>query len=508
MNRMSKAFALAVAALFLAGAAATSQDLPKAQRKTITPAARQVRVTNMGQQLNSYADDFAPVMMGNGKVMYFTSGRSGAQDIFSAVSQGGSWSEPLALGSGVNTGDPEGGVSITPDGHWMVFAGCDRDDSYGDCDLYMAEYLGGAWRNITNLGAVVNSESWDSQPSISPDGLTIYFASNRPGGQGGTDIWMTTRNFGGEWQEPKNMGFAVNTIGNEASPYISIDNKTFFFSSDYHPGIGGMDMYVAKRSGNTWSTPENAGTPLNSEKDDYFYSLQWGSDNIFFASDRDGGQGGMDIYVGVPNPFQPSAVTAVNGKVTDATSGTPLGAVITVSDIVTNEPIASFYSDDMDGSYTVVLQPGKSYAVTAQAPGYLFYSDRVDVPVDAPNNTLRKDIKMSKELTRLLVYFDFDKAVLQRESNVDLDNAAKWLKANPDLRVELSGHTDNVGTQEYNLKLSSDRASAVKEYLVRKGVDGTRIVAKGYGMEQPVANNDTEEGRARNRRVEFRVIAK
>ncbi|MAT40033.1 MAG: hypothetical protein CL946_10565 [Ectothiorhodospiraceae bacterium] len=475
-------------------------------RRIISPESHSITVRNLGPNINSPADDFSPVVLSGGRVMYFTSDRTGNHDIYSAVEQGTNWSQPADVGSGLNTGNHEGGVAITPDGHWMVFVGCDRPDGQGDCDLYMAEYLGGTWRNVFNLGSEINSDGWESQPTISPDGMVIYFASDRDGGQGGTDIWMSTRTFGGEWQEPVNLGPVINTSGNEAAPYIAIDGKTLFFSSDQHPGIGGMDMYVTKKTGAVWSPPQHTGTPLNSEYDDYFYALQRGTDNVFYASDKPGGSGGLDLHVGKPNPFPPSAVTAVIGKVTDAVSGDPLGAVLTVSDIITNEPVATFHSDDINGDYTVILHPGKSYAITSQAPGYLFYSDRIDVPIDAPNNTVTKNIKMSKELTRLLVYFDFDKANLKPESYVDLDVAAAWLKSNPNLKIELAGHTDNVGSKDYNKRLSQERADATREYLVRKGINPARVRSVGYGMEQPIASNETEEGRALNRRVEMKVI--
>jgi len=193
------------------------------------------------------------------------------------------------------------------------------------------------------------------------------------------------------------------------------------------------------------------------------------------------------------------------GIVSDGKNKTPVGATLTVRDMSSNEIVSTFHSDDTDGSYVVVLQPGRSYAITAEAPGYLFYSERFDVPRDAANTTIRKNIEMTRDLVRLLVYFDFDKSTLQPESKVDMERAAQWLKANPDKRVELAGHTDNIGTPEYNKRLSHERARAVMDYLVSKGISQSRMTANGYGPDQPIATNDTEEGRALNRRVEFRV---
>ena len=472
-------------------------------RQIITPKSYPVSITNMGEGINSSKDDFSPLVLGNGRVIYFTSNREGDQNIYSAVSSGYTWGEPVNIGPSLNTNENDGSGAMTPDGHWVVFTGCDRDGGLGDCDLYMAEYSGGTFRNVKNL-TTVNSPGWDSQPSLSVDGNTMYFASDRPGGSGGTDIWMSKRS-GGDWGVPVNLGTNVNTEGEEMSPNIAADNRTMYFSSNGHPGVGGYDIYVTKSAGSSWASPENAGSPINTADDELFYTTQLGTDNVYFASSRPGGSGGLDIYLGVPNPFPPNAVTAVIGTVTDEKTKAAVGATLTVRDIKTSEVISTFHSNDQDGNYVVVLQPGKTYAITAEAPGYLFYSDRFDVPRDAINTTVRKNIEMTRDVVRLLVYFDFDKTELQSESYVDLDRAVQFLKDNPKMRGELAGHTDNVGTREYNIKLSSDRARAVMDYMVGKGVSPSRLTAKGYAFDEPVTVNDTEEGRAQNRRVEFRV---
>ena len=257
-----------------------------------------------------------------------------------------------------------------------------------------------------------------------------------------------------------------------------------------------------------WTSPQHIGTPINSEYDDYFCSLRLNSDDLYFASNRPGGSGDLDIYLAVPNPLPPSGVTTVIGQVTDSRSDSPVGAALTVRDVASNKIMSTFYSDEVDGNYVAVLQPGKSYIITSEAPGYLFYSERFDVPADSENDMIRKDISMTRDIVRLLVYFDFDKATLQPASYIDLDRAVDWLKANATVKVELAGHTDNVGTRDYNKKLSQDRAQSVLDYLVQKGVSPPRLSARGYGMESPIATNDTDEGRALNRRVEFRVVSR
>ncbi|MBR9974927.1 MAG: PD40 domain-containing protein [Bacteroidetes bacterium] len=505
MKHYTRITLLLCLAMFLAPALRAQDEKPL--RPVIIPDSYDISIRSVSP-LNSSDNDFAPMLLGNGRIMYFTSDREGDQNIYTAMQGGGNWEQVQEAGPELNTSGDEGGTTVTPDGHWMVFTGCDRDDSFGDCDLYIAEYVDGSWRNVKNLGPNVNSPAWDSQPTISPDGLMLFFVSERPGGLGGTDLWMTKRSFGGDWSPAVNLGRTVNTTGDEFAPHIAADNATLYFSSDMHPGIGGQDVYRSKRAGSGWSSPQHLGTPVNSEYDDYFCSLKLNSEDMYFSSNRGSSGGDLDVFLAIPNPLPPGAVTTVIGSVTDSQNGTPIEATLTVRDIQSNEILSSFRSDANDGSYVVVLQPGRTYVITAEAPEYLFYSDRFDVPADSKNNSVRKDVKMTRDLVRLLVYFDFDKATLQPTSAVDLDRAVEWLKANPSVKVELAGHTDNVGAKDYNKKLSRERAQSVLDYLVSKGVAPQRLAAQGFGMEQPITTNDTEEGRAMNRRVEFRVVSR
>lgn len=469
----------------------------------------EVVITNM-EPLNTSDDDFAANIGASGHLLYFTSTRSsgkGGQDLFVALKAGSAWTSISPMES-LNTSDNEGSSTISPDGQTMVFAAIDRSGGKGDADLYTSSLKNGAWTEPTNM-TDINTDDWESQPSLSPDGNTLYFVSNRPGGQGGSDVWQSTRQGNGTWGTPENLGSTVNTPFDEMSPSIAQDGTTLYFASNGHPSIGGFDIFVSRKKGSTWSKPRNLGTPVNSTSNENFYSAQIGTKNATFTSDRSGGKGGMDIYSAVPNPELPNPTTVVTGVVSDFASHAPLGARITISDLKTGKKTSSFRSDDQTGEYAVVLNAGHSYAITAESPNHLFYSDRFDVPAQMDND---RQIAQNIELqpvggsVRLLVYFDFNKTDLTDESTSELDRVLAMMTDSMEMRIDLAGHTDNVGKKDYNDQLSLNRANAVKTWLVAHGIAEPRITTHGYGMMRPVALNDTEEGRAKNRRVEFHIL--
>ena len=468
-------------------------------------------------------DDFAPAYTYRDRSLYFTStredaeGEDGQQRIYvtrrsGQVEKGLDFSEPEGTGAELMQARHVGSATLLQDGLMMVFAAYRWDSDGGTLkgegrtDLYVAEWRDGTWTNVANLGPVINTEAWDSQPAIAVDGRTLYFASDREGGYGGTDLYFSRRTATG-WTAPENLGSGINTEFNETAPTIAPDGARFYFSSDRPEGAGGFDVYTAMRSGATagaWGSVTNFGLPVNSEFDEYHFVAEPNSRNGFFASNR---EGNLDIFLAYPNPFPPEAQVIVSGKVYDEQTGLPVEASVTVSDLESGEVIAEFRSDNVDGEYTVILARGHRYSITADAPGYVFYSDEYRVAADlAQGEELRKDIPLRQDATRLLIFFDYDRADLKRESVPELRRAVEWLKENPDIRVEIGGHTDSVGSAEYNRDLSRRRAESVRNWFIREGVEAARLIATGYGEERPVADNGTEGGRARNRRVEMRVI--
>lgn len=456
---------------------------------------------------NSTNDDFGTTFTRNGKTMFFTSERnsSSKQKIFSSSFNTDSWSSPDVLNSDINSGKQNGSVTLTPDGQYMIFAAFKHDVSgEGRTDLYSARKIRGDWDEIQNLGMVINSEYWDSQPCLTADGNTLYFVSDRPGGMGGTDIYTSTRTREG-WTKPQNLGSSINSSSDEMSPFIGPDNTTFYYASNKSGGSGGFDIYISKLNNNSFSQPINA-APVNSAGNEYFYSASANSDVAYFSSDRPGGKGNLDIYTIVPNPYKFDGVVNVEGVVYDNNTRKPIGASIIVTDIKTKKKVAELRSDDIDGSYYVILQAGRTYSITVSKKDYMFYSERYEVPKNEKGHTEKKDIYLSPTDTRLLIFFDFNKFDLSDESFNDLDNLVGYLNEYPSVKISIEGHTDDVGEADYNKKLSLDRANSAKNYIVQNGIEKDRIKTAGYGEEKPLVNDKTDDARKQNRRVEVKVI--
>ena len=500
-------------------------------------------VENLGENVNSAWNDYAPAVTANG-TLFFTSRRPNPKrldygdDVYRVNHTNKEWEKPQYLSDMINTPESEGAISISPDGRTLYVALCSQPDGFGACDLYVAEWneKGTEWskvRNVNNLEGKdlrmtkrvdnfdqINTSYWESQPSISPDGQTLYFCSDRPGGYGGTDIWLSKKMEDGTWGRPVNLGPDVNTKGDERTPSIAFDNHTLYYASDGIPdgergkAAGGFDLYVTQFKGSRWTRPMNLGYPINSKDDDVFISSTLTGDTLYYASNRSGGYGGFDLYMLLTPPIIPDAVVVVNGVVTDVETGRPLASTpVTIEDQGTGEVMVKYQSLE-SGQYTFILPAGKEYRISAEQKGYIFKSELFEVPELTTYRSLTKNIALDPippvisvpPKTNLTVLFDFDKSDLRPESKPELDRAMRFILQNPGRRFEISAHTDNLGTEEYNLDLSERRASSVRKYLVDHGVPGDIIIAKGYGESQPIDDNGTPQGRQRNRRVELTVI--
>ncbi|MDH7514966.1 MAG: OmpA family protein [Bacteroidota bacterium] len=484
-------------------------------------------VNNLGPQVNSPYDDYAPAPIGNR--LYFTSNRPTVEgyiqgdDIWFSDIEAGAYTPALNFGGTINSTNDEGAVHFTPDGGTVFFTRCWREDGKGDADIYTAAVEAPAdWQKLKNLGDGVNTKYWDSHVSLSPDGNELYFASDRPGGHGGTDIWVSRRLRSGAWGPAKNLGPTINTSGDEKSPFMHISGDSLFFASNGHSGLGGFDIFVSVRDAKRgWKPPVNIGRPFNSAGDDLFFRVTGSEDTVLLASNRNGGYGGLDLYAVTKHMFKnPARHTWY--------------LLITVRDTVNKRTVSSArlviapegeVPDTLrsggDGRVRIATNPNRRYRVSVSAPNYLETAQAVKVPqmdpgeyrvsvVLQPVKTDTPRVEGKKPAEVPTVYFEFDKADVRPEYARQLDRLfedvlKKLIAGNVDFEVQLDAHTDDYGTEEYNIALSRRRGEAVSKYLSSKGVPRSVIVMNAYGETRPVAPNDTEEGRQLNRRVEVFV---
>lgn len=473
--------------------------------------------------INSTSDDYAPQIDPTGTKLYFTSQRKSkfgrstptdgnyGEDVYYMERSGDKWGEPILLPEPINSGNNDFGSTFSGDGQTMVYVRCGANESIGGCDLYITQLDGDRWGAPMNMGNVVNSKEWDSQPSISADGTKIIFTSERDGGYGASDLYLVEKNPFGDWGVPQNLGPIINTPFVEKSPYLAPDGKTLYFSSLGHPGFGGFDLFKSTFEDLKWSKPVNLGRPLNSEGDDNYFTISASGEQAYFSSTRSG-LGKTDLFqIDIPESLRPQPTVIIKGIVTDAKSHKPISAWVLVEDIVTGDLIATNKSNSQSGDYLVVLPAGRNYSVTANKDGFFFYSQNFDVPQNARYQELKKDIELKpiEKGTKVVlnnIFFESGKAELKPESYLELAKAVDLLKTNPSMKVEIGGHTDNVGSDETNMKLSHERAKAVMDFMIKAGVAANRMQAKGYGETQPVASNDTDAGRQANRRTEFVIL--
>ncbi len=497
------------------------------------------QIRNLGNGINTRSGEFQPLPTADGGQLYFTGmnrpGGVRGEDIFVSELEGNAWGRATGVQGKINTNDHEFGTAVSADGNrFMLFA--NRRQGPGRGDLFYSDLTREGWGELVPFKAPVNSPFWDCDGYLTSDGNAIIFASDRPGGTGwyrrkdlsshgegwgNSDLWVSLRTADG-WSEPINLGTNVNTPFAERSPFLHPDGKTLYFSSSGHAGFGDLDIYKVTRldenSWTKWSEPVNLGKQVNSVGADWGYKVSTAGDVAYYAANKlSGGFGGSDLYaISIPEELRPEPVATIRGIVTDP-DGNPLVADIKWENLADGQNIGQLKTDPVKGNYFITVPLGKNYGYYAEKEGYYPVSNNVDLTnekgfVNITENIVLVPVKKIAEegvAVRINnIFFDVDEAELHLESRAELDRLAQLIKLYPNAKVEISGHTDSKASSEYNQRLSERRAQAVVDYLISVGGNRKLLVAKGYGETKPVAGNDTEEGRAMNRRVEFRFLKK
>ena len=509
-----------------------------------------IKPINMGPGINTTDPEYFPTITVDGRTILFTREllsmispeakknpyARGQEDFFiSNLSNKNIWGTAVAMPSNVNTPMNEGAPTLAPDGRSLIFVACSNlsnDADYGEgrtgkgsCDLFYTKKLGQTWSNPVNLPGNVNSFSWETQPSLSSDGKTLYFIRrvSRKGEPNNSDIFVVKLKESGFWGTPVRLSDVVNTPFPEESVLIHPDGKTLYFASQGHKGMGGSDLYVSRLNAKgEWSTPVNLGYPINTVSDENSLMVSPDGEIGFFASDRPGGYGNLDIYwFNMPENLRPTKTLYFEGKVFDVTNNKPLAGKFQLIDLKTGLEVIYSEADAINGQFMVSLPVDCDYALNVSFPGYKFFSQNFNMTNPEGLEAIHMDVPMipltsDKPTILKNVFFDLAKATLRPESYIELNKLRDWLNANPTIKIELSGHTDTQGDATENQVLSENRAKAVCDYLVSQGIVVTRLTSKGYGesvnviSDTEIAKLPTEKERQaahqENRRTEYKII--
>ena len=497
----------------------------------------QIVYTNLGPTVNSeYSEYFPSITADEGNFLFTRQldcsvcpAAKYQEDLFlSKKDVAGAWSGASIVRELSSMGN-EGAPSISADGNYMfITISQEIDGMYmggqatglGSCDIFYTQKVGGRWIKPVNLGSKINSSMWESQPSFSSDGKTLYFVRGVPNRNGtikNIDIFYSVVGDDGKFSQAVRLPANINSPKDEQSVFIHPDNQTLYFSSDGHIGMGALDIFMSKRKPDgTWGDPVNLGSPINTAKDENSLMVSPSGKLAYFASDRNGGYGKLDLYqFEMPSEFKPEKITYVKGKVYDAKTGEALEANFELYDLASQQQVTKSYSQK-NGEFLVTLTANRNYLVNVNKPGYMFYSDNFslkEVPADF-TKPFQLDIPLEPiDLGSIVelknVFFEVNKWDLKPESKAELEKLIQFLNQNKNLKVELSGHTDNSGDKKQNELLSQNRAKAVYQYLITEGKIVTeRLSYKGYGDSKPKVANDSAENKAKNRRTEFKIIGK
>jgi outer membrane protein OmpA-like peptidoglycan-associated protein len=499
---------------------------------------KEIKLYNMGGNINSMGKEYSPVISPDMKKIYFT-GRDrddniGGEDVFVSFYTNNRWVISIPLTNKINTESNEYISSISADGNTLVLFG-NYLNALGRGDNFFTEKTKSGFTEVEQYPEPINSKWWDADAYLTADGKAIIFSSERPGGTGefrqkgdyyhgmywgNTDLYIVLKEPDGSWGKSAiNLGPIVNTPFTERTPFLHADGKTLYFSSDGHTGLGKSDVFKVVRLNDTswteWSAPINLGKEINTAEEDWGYKVSTDGRHAYFSTINDVGFGDEDIYyVELPEELQPvSDVVTINGKVLDE-NGNPVEAIIRWEDVEEKKEVGIAKTDPVTGEYFIALPTGRYYAYYADVKGFYSIVNYLDLTAAKAFEQVQtnmsvisiEELKKSGMAIKIEnIFFDSGKWDLKEESHEALNLLYRFMHANPDVLVELNAHTDNVGSDHFNQELSEKRANSVVQYLISIGIDASRLVPQGFGKTQPIADNSTDEGKALNRRVEFKV---
>ena len=495
---------------------------------------------NLGEGINSIYPEYYPSITVDGKTMLFTrrlpinNASQFQEDFFvSESNEDENWKKAIPMPSNVNTINNEGAPTISSDGKSLIFVACSDETGdygfdrfgYGSCDLFYTKKLGNKWLNPINLPGNVNSNNWETQPSLSADGNTLYFIRGvrNKNGKKDSDIYFSKLQNDGKWSAAERLPNTINTPYAEESVHIHPDGKTLYFASRGHVGMGGSDLFVSRmdKKGN-WSKAENLGYPINTLFDENSLMVSANGDIAYFASNRTGGYGDLDIYYfNLPKEIQPAKTFYFDGLVFDLKTRKALAGHFQLIDIESGQVVIISDADKIDGSFMVALPINRDYAISVSYPGYFPYSLNFNLSIPDGQENYHLDIPLNPETSEVEnvlsnVFFDVNQSKIRETSKIELLEFVAYLKENPQHKIELGGHTDSRGNSNDNLILSSERAKSVYDFLVSNGIDGSRLTYKGYGSTQAIvsdieiemmtSDDEKEKAHQKNRRTVYKII--
>lgn len=468
-------------------------------------------ITPLSDSVNVFPMQYFPTVTADGMQLIFTAryggGRNDSEDlVVSSKQSNGSWGPPVSLSSNINSIQREGASTISADGRHIIFTVCGTSG----CDLYESRKTGNNWSKPKNLGPNINSPRWDAQPSLSADGRELYFVSERAGGFGGYDIWYAQLTDKG-WSKAVNLGPEVNTPQDEISPYIHVNNRELYLVSNGLPGYGGYDIYKVEKSDSGWSLPVNLGKPLNDHHDQYSFIVSALGTQGYYSREESKNRSRLYRIV-IPEPWvTPYKGNVVTGIITNKATQKPVRAQVELFNLSAKKSVSKIFSDSVSGQYLIVLPGGADYALYVDKVGFLFNSEHFNYTAGSSFEPIKKNVTLDPVQANAAIvlnniFFDVDKFNLRPESITELEKVADFILKNDGIKVEISGHTDDTGSEPYNQKLSENRAKSVADFLFSRMIPKNLVQIKGYGSKKPILPNISDANRQLNRRIEFKIV--